>query len=105
MPPAQPRTRRRSPNIHPVKLRFLRFHWDEYLSAKDRGRVRDFYSRLTDKYFHYFGLTMVREEGELPPTDVLTLSEEELQKHIALMRAVEKTLANWYRQSDGIWMP
>ncbi|KAK6993055.1 hypothetical protein R3P38DRAFT_3224005 [Favolaschia claudopus] len=91
--------------IDPVKLRFLRFHWEEFLHAHDRRRTREFYSMLTNKYVEHFGSTYLYEAPETQRVDLTTLTPEEQEDHYYFWLRLLSSIKTWYRASDRVWMP
>ncbi|KAK7056152.1 hypothetical protein R3P38DRAFT_3170829 [Favolaschia claudopus] len=102
MPPS---SRRRRPAIDPAKQRFLRFHWPRYLEARDNRTVAQFYHFIIGKYYVVFGYYTLQVAWDGIRREPWITNVEELDERCRLIAYVSDKIKNWYRSSDGVWMP
>ncbi|KAK6974866.1 hypothetical protein R3P38DRAFT_3238636 [Favolaschia claudopus] len=100
-----PRSARRQTSIDPAKLRFLRHHWTQYLDALDHGTTAGFYRLVVAKYFDCFGYYPLRVPWDGIRREPWITNVDELDERCRLIAYVSHIIQNWYRSSDGVWMP
>ncbi|KAK7052689.1 hypothetical protein R3P38DRAFT_3173001 [Favolaschia claudopus] len=91
--------------VDPAKQRFLRHHWHQYLHAVTDRRVKQFFQFIVSRYFLTFGYGDVRTAWDGVRREEDLTNEEQLRDRGRLVAHVSWFIQNWYRQSDGIWMP
>ncbi|KAJ7864268.1 hypothetical protein B0H14DRAFT_3443617 [Mycena olivaceomarginata] len=94
-------------DIDPLKLRFLRHHWPQYLVALDTHDTLRFFIFVLEDYIKRYGYSLMSEPwtGGLPEDDNLALSRVEAQSRQLLSHRIKHYIKAWYRNSDGVWKP
>ncbi|KAJ7917314.1 hypothetical protein B0H13DRAFT_2322556 [Mycena leptocephala] len=87
-----------------AKIRFMRHHFNAYLTALDNQRGPVFFTHMTCLYFETFGYAPMHThfDGTREDEDRL-LTVEELLARQRLTKRVGQQIRAWYRAQDPIW--